>query len=136
MRTLTISTAMALFALLGLAGCSDDTVTKPQPPAVREGEYQYSVRFSNSEGAFTVKRVEYADPTGYVKVVPDPLPMWSRTMTFKTGDRMYVRAEFEYEGAFWAAIQIQGPDGLYYKSECERVDGPNTCIVEIDRIVE
>ncbi len=128
---------MALFWILGAGGCTKDPVTEPEPPPlVRELEFEYSARFANSDGGFVVKRVEYADVDGVVREVRNPLPAWSHTLKLKRGDRMYIRAESDFDGAFWSAVQIVGPEEFYRGDRCERADGPGTCVVVIDQLVE
>jgi hypothetical protein len=96
----------------------------------------YSVRHANYEGNYTVKLVEFADAQGVIRQARNTIPIWSLDLSLRPGDRIYVRAEIEFEGILWSAIQISGPDGFYLKSECTRLDGPGTCVLEIDRILE
>lgn len=137
MRAWRCWTAVALLWVMVLGGCAGESGTVTgTPPSVTELEFKYSVRFANSDGGYVVKRVEYADEYGVVREVRNPLPLWTETLVLRPGDRMYVRAETDYDGAFWSAVQVIGPDGRYRSDACERVDGPGTCVVVIDERVE
>jgi hypothetical protein len=49
-----------------------------------------------------------------------------------------LRAEVEFEGVMWSALQVvaPGPESFYRIADCERADGPGTCVLEIDEVVE
>ncbi len=128
--------AVVLGCLLGGSGCSESPVVGPEPPAPEVLEFHYSARFVNSDGGCVVRHVEYADASGSVREVTNPLPGWFQTLSLKRGDRIYMRAEVDFDAAFWSALQVRGPETFYRIAECLRVDGPGTCVLKIDELVE
>jgi len=63
--------------------------------------------------------------------------LWDRDITLKTGDRVYMHAEFEYDMQLWAVVQISSPPKFdrHYDDYYEDGGGrPGTCTIEIDEI--
>ena len=124
----------ALVALAALSACSEDSdPVAPKQPESRSMEFRYDFRFGAQEGGYTLKKFEYADENGAVIVVDNPTTPWDRTLTLKTGDRMYMRAEIEFDSVIWAVVQMVGPDNTY-SDERGSADGPSSVVVAVDRI--
>jgi len=128
----------ALFSLTALVACSDDDPVKPKPPESRTETLHYDFRFSDQGYGYTLKKFEYADAEGNVIEVKSPIAgLWDRDITLKTGDRVYMRAEFEYDMQLWAVVQISSPPKFdrHYDDYYEDGGGrPGTCTIEIDEI--
>lgn len=140
MRRRFTSKVVFLLPFLAFAACTDDQIQQPVEPSPVQKDVvlHFDFRFSNQEGGGYVKRLEYADENGNVVVVSQDFTrssIWARDLALKTGDRIYMRAEVEFESVLWAVVQVSGTD-VYYDDECESADGPSTCVVELDRIVE
>jgi hypothetical protein len=136
MRAQLIWLAIVLGCVLGTVGCKGASkVVAPQPPAITASEFQYSLRFSNQEGGYTVTRAEYADADGIVRQVDYLRPLWAQTVSLKPGQRMYLRADVTFDAVLTGSAQIVG-GGFYRGASCERADGPGTAVVEIDQILQ
>lgn len=138
MRSRSIWRLVVIVCILGASGCSRTSPTAPETVVtpVVSTEYQYSVRFTYADSGYTVKLLEYADPNGVVRKVDYHGPLWTQTLRLKPGDRMYVRAEVEFESGLAGSIQIVGPPGFYAADRVERLDGPATSDLVIGQIVK
>ena len=139
MRVRNLLQAMLVVCALGAGGCSKAPGTAPKtvtPPAVVTTDYEYDVRFTYTDRGYTVRRFEYADPSGVVKNAVYQTTPWKQTLTLKPGDRMYVRAEVDFPSGVAGGIQIVGPPGFYRSASVERLDGPATAVLVIDEIVK
>ena len=131
--------AVAIACMLGASGCSKTATTAPEPvvpPVVVSSEFQYSVGSFFADSGYTVRSLEYADENGVVRKGDYRSPVWRQTVSLKPGDRMYVRAEVSFASILAGGIQVVGPPGFYASDMAERVDGPATSVLVIDRIVK
>jgi len=138
MRTRLFPLTIALLSILGASGCGDSSnVVAPQPPpVVQASTYQYSIRFMQQEGGYTVTRLEYADADGNVQQASYQWPGWTQTVELKPGQRLYVRADVTYESIGLGWVQVAGPDGFNRIDRLERADGPAVGTVEVDEILK
>jgi hypothetical protein len=98
-------------------------------------EFQYQVGAFFADSGYAVKSLEYADANGVVRKVDYQAPLWRQTVSLKPGDRMYVRAEVDFESILAGGIQIDSP-GFYSSDMVERLDGPAASVLVIDQIVK
>jgi len=137
MRAPLVLLTILLVSIVGASGCGKSSnVMAPQPPpVVQASEYQYSIRFIQQEGGYTVTRLEYADADGTVRQASYEWPGWDQTVKLKPGQRLYVRAEVSYESVGIGWVQIAGPNGFNRIDQLERVDGPAVGTIEVDEIL-
>ena len=138
MKTQAAPRWIVAFCILAVAGCSRGPATGPEPatPVPEPSEFRFDVRFTYADGRYTVRNVVYADPNGVVREVDYRPPVWNRTMKLESGDRLYLRAEVEYESGLAGIVQISGPAGFYRSEQVASLDGPTTVVLQIDEQVK
>ncbi len=139
MRKWIIGSSLVVAGVFAVGGCSKSPNTAPRtvsPPAVSSADYQLDVRFTDADSGYTLKRVEYADPTGTVVPVDFKAPVWKHTLTLKPGDRLYLHAVVEYRSCLAGGLQITADPGFYRSSWATSCEGPQTAELVIDEIVK
>jgi hypothetical protein len=133
MRTQAIVQWIAIGCMLAITGCSKAPVTAPQtaPPAPTPTTLEFDVRFTYADSGYTVRDVEYADPSGVVHKVDYQPPDWNTTMTFMPGERLYFHVEVEYRSGLLGMLQITGPN-FSRSDRLEHLSGPGTTVLQID----